>query len=62
MSSVYSVGESLDSVCKRPLTRLLSGRITALELFDQGLRSVEDMKAQGKWEVGLKYQHDMQIK
>lgn len=63
MTSVYGVGEC-ETFRKASQAYLCSptGRVTALELYDQGIRSLEQMKGTGKWAVGFKYQADMQIK
>ncbi|ORY74034.1 hypothetical protein BCR35DRAFT_306809, partial [Leucosporidium creatinivorum] len=38
------------------------GQKTAVELYENGIRSLEQMRALDRWPIGFKYQEDMQIK
>jgi hypothetical protein len=37
------------------------GHHTAKELYEQGYRSAEDMRASGKWEKEFRYHDDIQL-
>jgi hypothetical protein len=39
-----------------------AGHVKAKELYDEGIRTLDDMRKSGRWPVDFKYHDDMQIK